>query len=394
MNKLDQSSALMALNAVADRLTGEPSEGFYGRGIVICAGGMLYFTCAWVCINMLRALGCQLPVELWYLGPREVNDSMKALIEPLGVKCVDGYEIRKVHPARILNGWELKPYAIIHSKFREVLFLDADNVPVVDPEPLFATNQFRDHGAIFWPDFGRLGGDRKIWQLTGIEYRDEPEFETGQIVVDKVRCWDALQLTMWMNENSDFWYQYIHGDKETFHMAWRKLKIAYAMPTRGIDRLRGTMCQHDFESRRVFQHRNLAKWSLDANRHVPGFEHEDQCLQFLTQLRNYHRNLAGVPPFDARVGAKLAGQRRLYKRIGYDQRAIRFESDGTVSEGCARLEKYWRILEDSERSRLEIWGDDGLTAEMTLVENSVDTWRGAWKIHERMPVEIAPITPP
>ena len=38
-------------------------------------------------------------------------------------------------------------------------------------------------------------------------YRDEPEFESGQIVLDKKRCFSALSLAMWFNEYSDFWYQ-------------------------------------------------------------------------------------------------------------------------------------------------------------------------------------------
>ena len=61
--------------------------------------------------------------------------------------------------------------------------------------------------------------------------RDEPAFETGQIVVDKRRCWAELQLTMHFNEWSDFYYQHVHGDKETFHLAWRKLELPFAMET-------------------------------------------------------------------------------------------------------------------------------------------------------------------
>src|SRR5207302_1106010 len=102
---------------------------FQGRGIVICGGGLNYFTCAWVCISMLRRLGCDLPIELWHLGGKELDDRMKTLVARLGVRCVDGCKVRKKFPARILRGWELKPYAILHSSFREVLLLDADNVP-------------------------------------------------------------------------------------------------------------------------------------------------------------------------------------------------------------------------------------------------------------------------
>ncbi|MBI3880442.1 MAG: hypothetical protein HY301_10320 [Verrucomicrobia bacterium] len=128
--------------------------GYEGRGVVIVGGGSLFFTCAWVCIKMLRRAGCQLPVELWHLGPDELDDRMKELVAPPGVRCVDAFEVRKKHPARVLKGWELKPYAILHSRFKEVLYLDADNVPVRDPEYLFASREFQETGALFWPDVG------------------------------------------------------------------------------------------------------------------------------------------------------------------------------------------------------------------------------------------------
>jgi hypothetical protein len=189
-----------------------------------------------------------------------MTDEMRALVQPLDVRCVDGYEVRRSHPARILNGWELKPYAIIHSRFREVLLLDADNVVVVDPTYLFEDAEYKQTGSLFWSDRGRLGRDRKIWQLTGVPFIDEPEFETAQILVDKVKCWRELQLTMWFNEYSDFWYRHVHGDKETFHFAWRRMSSPYAMPGRPLHSLHHTLCHHDLSGKRVFQHRGGAKW--------------------------------------------------------------------------------------------------------------------------------------
>jgi len=49
------------------------------------------------------------------------------------VFLVDATRVRERHPVRILNGWELKVYALLHSRFREVLLLDAYHVPVADP---------------------------------------------------------------------------------------------------------------------------------------------------------------------------------------------------------------------------------------------------------------------
>jgi Mannosyltransferase putative len=272
--------------------------GYRGKGIVICGGGRKYFPPAWVCINMLRRLGCKLPIELWHLGPGEMNDSMREWVRPLGVRCVDARAVSLEKPARRLFGWEVKPYAIIHSRFREVLFLDADNVPLVNPEFLFETPEYREMGAIFWPDRGPVEPEKSIWEISRVPYRHEPSFESGQIVVDKSRCWHELQVTMWMNEHSDYFYKQFHGDKETFHFAWRKLERPYAMPAHKLEDLQGVMCQHDFDGRRIFQHRSACKYTFSGfNRMVPGLLLQEECLEHVAELRpRWQEMLAASEP--------------------------------------------------------------------------------------------------
>ena len=265
----------------AARSSADPDS---GRGIVICAGGEKYFTCAWVCVRMLRELGCKLPIEFWHLGPEEMTEEMKTLVKPFGVRSVDAHAVRREKPVRILKGFELKCYSILHSSFREVLLLDADNVPVLNPEYLFDAPEYQDNGAIFWPDLGCMSPKKDIWKITGVPYRKEFEFESGQLVVDKRRCWRALNLAMHYNEHSDFYYDHVYGDKETFHFAFRKAGKDYAMPSRGIKQLDGALCQHDFAGKRVFQHR-IKKWSLDSNSATPGFLFEKECIEFLDDLK-------------------------------------------------------------------------------------------------------------
>src|SRR5438093_7450469 len=278
-------NAQMACERYLQTIPEYPGQ-YRGRGIVICGGGVRYFTNAWVCINMLRRLGCRLPVQLWHLGPREREMKIKALLAQLGVECVDASRVRQKHPVRKLGGWELKPYAILHCPFEEVLLLDADNVPVVNPECLFQTPQYEATGAIFWPDYGREARAQPVWRSCRLRRPREPEFESGQILLDKRRCWKALRLCGWFNENSDFYYRYLHGDKETFHLAFRKLKKSYALVKKPIYSVRGTMCQHDFQGNRIFQHRNTDKWNLLlANKRVPGFRYEAQCRKFVKQLQ-------------------------------------------------------------------------------------------------------------
>jgi hypothetical protein len=115
-----------------------------------------------------------------------------------------------------------------------------------------------------------------------------------------------MQLTMHLNEHSDFYYNFIHGDKETFHMAWRMLGQEYAMVPWPVHQLHATMCQHDFEGNRLFQHRNLAKWVAPPgeNRRIDGFEREDLCLSFLAELAD-SPDSTGRP--DRAGGAEGAG---------------------------------------------------------------------------------------
>jgi len=378
----------------------ETAPDWQGRGIVICGGGARYFLCAWVCINMLRKQGCHLPVELWHLNDAEMNDTMRTLVEPLGVTCINAQEVRKLHAARILNGWEIKAFALLHSAFREVLLLDADNVPVVDPAFLFETRQFTETGAIFWPDFSRLEPSRSIWGLAGVTYRDEPEFESGQIVLDKARCFRPLSLAMWFNEYSDFWYRHIHGDKETFHIAWRRLDAPYAMPERGIDALPCTMCQHDFNGRRIFQHRNMAKWSLRGNPRIPGFSQEPECLSFIEQLAPYWTRIASVSgyspagrsPEEIQTAQELIGQRWHYERVGHDRRQMLFQPDGTIGEGGAKMEVFWDIGQEEGLSSLKIQSDEALTCRLIRTRGGV--WQGRWENFERMPVLLVPADMP
>jgi len=234
---------------------------------------------------MLRYLGVKLPIEMWSLNSRETDAQMRRLVAPLGVRCVNAAVVRKRKPARILRGWELKPYSILHSRFQEVLFLDADNVPVADPTSLFRSKQYRQSGAIFWPCYKTLPPEYAIWKICRVPFQKEAEFETGQIVVDKSRCWKALNLTMHLNENSDFYYPHTAGDRETFHMAWRMLGQDYAMVSTPIETLDGAACQHDFSGRRLFQHRHMEKWKLnEPNQLVPGFKLEDRCFEYLDEL--------------------------------------------------------------------------------------------------------------
>jgi hypothetical protein len=380
----------------------------------MAAGGPRHFTNAWVTLQVLRRLlGCTLPVQLWYLGPAEMSPTMIDLLKPLDVECVDAHVVRQHYPVRRLGGWECKPFAILHSPFREVLWLDADNTPLVDPSFLFAEPAYERTGAIFWPDLSSLPPDNPIWAICRVPWRDEPEFESGQIVLDKARCWAALQLTMHLNEWSDLYYQHVYGDKETFHLAWRMLDQLYAMPIRPPRRAIGywsqapatdggcwTQFQHDLAGREVFHHRTSSgKWNLlGENLRFEGFPFDAFCLEALTELRARWDGRVGPAPRPSRPARTepeiVAASPFCYVRRATDERLLELLPDHTIGQGSAAAERSWRLEpgQSSDQASagpvLVLEGEYGAICRLALDADGV--WRGRWLQFEQMPIELIP----
>lgn len=278
---VNERNALAKVEDFLARLPANFALQVHGRGIVVCAGGERMLRCAWVCIGMLRRAGCRLPVEIWHLNEAEVEPETQQHFRVMDVKFVNAEHVRRRHPVRILNAWELKPYALLHSSFEEVLLLDADNVPLYDPSALFSAEAYLDTGTVFWPDGEPLSATNPLWQILRLSPSLHSAFESGQILLHKKKCWRELNLTVFLNEHSDFFYSHVHGDKDTFHLAWRLLDRPYTLMPFAIVRLLGTICQHDFDGRRLFQHRNFSKWDGEAP--IAGFSQEEACWQLLHQ---------------------------------------------------------------------------------------------------------------
>ncbi len=195
---------------------------------------------------------------------------------------------------------------------------------------------------------------------------------------------------MHYNDRSDFYYQHIHGDKDTFRFAFRRLGKSYSMPEHPIHALDGTMCQHDFRGRRVFQHRNMDKWKLDgSNPTVADFWFEAECRGFLSELRGLWSGRAywNAEPDDneAAVRARVAGKIYRYTRVGYDERTLELREDGRVGEGAAERERLWSINTIDGEVVLTLLGENSTTGHLRADDG---VWKGRWLHCERMPIEL------
>lgn len=372
-----------------------------GKGIVTCAGGNKFFSCAWVQISILRYFGCDLPVEVWYNGRAEMDKNMAILLESLkNVRVVNAQDIVKTlpKPPRRLNGWELKPFSILHSSFREVLFMDADCLPAMNPSYLFNDTTYRNTGAIFWPDLPP--SDRKewlppvVWENCGLAYRDEVDFETGQMLINKDVCWKAINLTMWCNEHSDYFYKFVYGDKSTFHLAWRGCGLNYGLP-RACGWKHPAIIQHDMQGKILFLHCCRGKEMIATGQKMtklPSYNLPIDAWNVLTKLwTGQIYDFYDQTGEEKRMAKTLAGSYDYKRSVDPGGREIHLLGNGTIGLGSAACEKRWSVRIFDGTPTIVITGEAHKGTEigmMFLTQDEDGVWRGKWEAHEKCDVEL------
>ncbi|KAI1495439.1 mannosyltransferase putative-domain-containing protein [Biscogniauxia marginata] len=207
-----------------------------GRGIVLTAGDN---QAPWLLttIYSFQKLGCKLPIEVMYLGESDLGDDYRAELEALpGVTTRDISQMVN-DEGWTLAGWAVKPFAILLSSFREVIFIDADSLFFKDPETLFEDSDYRRTGALFFRDRVFLPESKKRW-LQQVMPKPVPKLakqsswwtgesghmqESGVIVIDKWRHFVAMLLICRFNgserdtrDGKEGVYDMMYGDKETF----------------------------------------------------------------------------------------------------------------------------------------------------------------------------------
>ena len=188
-------------------------------------------------------------------------------------------------------------------RFDEVLLLDADNFAVRDPTYLFDTAEYSASGAIFWPDYWRPGNnvfhvepESLLWELTGVDFVDMFEQESGQLLVNRRRHAAALDMLMYYARPGNILYRYnlVYGDKDLFRLAWMRVGAPFHMIEHpagwaGQKRAMGfcgmTMVQHDPVGQVLFMHRNAFKVSEAENSHQRVW---DMLVEFVNpDIRKY-----------------------------------------------------------------------------------------------------------
>lgn len=251
------------------------TENDEARGIVMIAYPKVVAG-TYAIVRTLRFLGCALPVEVW-IDPTEMTAKHSTVVELVKyynvvVRVIEDPNASKFHA---------KPYAIYHSRFESVLWLDSDNIPVRDPTYMFETPEFIKYGAIFWPDFWRpaigtpfnVHQQSALWTLLDMPFTNMFEQESGQFLLNRSRSHVALSKLMFYSSHmprliTD--WRLVWGDKDLFRLAWLNTSTPFYM-VQHLVALGGlyqedekffcgvSMIQRDPQGDILFMHRNQAK---------------------------------------------------------------------------------------------------------------------------------------
>jgi len=269
---------------------------------------------------------------------------------------------------------------------------------VRNPEFLFNTDLYRQTGSLFWQDVPNHTLQQSYlkdvaWELLDLPFRDEPPFESGQLLIDKRRCWRPLELTLHLNEHSDYYYSAFFGDKDTFHLAWHKLEQEYSLnphPPAVLDN-HIVLIQFDPKGKRLFQHRCNAKWTLTKkNMRIRGFVYEEECLRFLKELRSSWSQDFGDSSF-------TPAEQNAFDEI-VSNNTFRVHLDGQEVDVCVfhsnltltvKDKAYgWKIEEDHKGNTVLIFTADGGGRLCFLRKTPQGSWAGRWRYAEGSSVEL------
>lgn len=217
---------------------------YEGKGIVTCAGSKVTLYNFYFLIKTLRQHN-NIPVECWHLPTEIISDKLKDFYKSFNVTFITDENFK-------LGGWELKSHAVLHSKLKEILFLDSDNLVNFDIQEILDEEQDQ-----FWSDFGFLHKNLEIYKFLDMEPKILKCFEAGQFKINKETSWKALNFCNWINQNSSFFYrQKIYGDKDTFNLAWNKYNTPFILH-KDMKKEKGIFIQ-DYKGKK-FYHQSFSK---------------------------------------------------------------------------------------------------------------------------------------
>ena len=194
LSEAEVHATRIAHTEVVRNIAPYPLDLFSGRGVVMLAGGH-YSEFAATGLGMLREVGSKLPVEVWMKDSTEEKEGWCDELKKEGMACRKLSDYMDMSALKHPYAWKI--FTMLFSSFKELMFLDADNMPLKNPDYLFDMEKYRSTGVILWPDYWKNTGSPWLPYVVGISdersdvllTRTLKTVESGQLVWDKQRHW-------------------------------------------------------------------------------------------------------------------------------------------------------------------------------------------------------------
>ncbi|WVQ95170.1 hypothetical protein IAU59_002264 [Kwoniella sp. CBS 9459] len=260
------------------------------RGIIFTGGEGKTLARLKLSLHMLRhVLHTELPIEIYHF-PDEMQDEAEreALISEYDVRLK---EVSGKRPDG--KSWHIKNAAFLASEFTEFLYMDSDNIPLIDPATLFESIEYQQSGSVFWADLNKDHPDNAIFRIVGKTCTDDHwPAEAGQLLFDK-RGNNGLNLAILhlsnhMMQNPDMYGFLSYGDKDTFRFSFYALGLPYQQASKLFASAGGYQTENG-ESSLDFCGHSMIQWALTppSALHDPSY-HPPPA--FLHTILAKHRN--------------------------------------------------------------------------------------------------------
>ena len=222
------------------------------RGIVISLGKSHFRYFAHLMQNIRTVLKSKLPIQVVYAGDSDLPENYRTALLTLfpDIELLDIFTVFNDSTLNLGEGtWALKPFAVLASKFEQVISVDADAVFLQPPEVILDSHTgYLSTGALFFHD-------RLLWQNVFLErarwWRAEmsnanrtasetllksrvwtegyaEEADSGVLLLDKRRLpvVTGLLHVCWQNSEAvreQITYRQTYGDKESW---WFGLELS------------------------------------------------------------------------------------------------------------------------------------------------------------------------
>ncbi|KAL8649250.1 MAG: hypothetical protein Q9210_004513 [Variospora velana] len=350
--------------SVVQGLPDYPRKAFAGRGIAILAGGR-YSEFAATTLSMIRLTESSLPVEIWMKDRSEEKAGWCDDLLTQGAVCRFISDYMADMSAFSIH-YQLKAPVIMFSTFAEVLYLDSDNIPVVNPDAVFEAPLYIETGAVLWPDYWRSSESPYTPFITGrdsVKATAVPGFQSvdaGQMLWNKEKHWKGLCLSAYYNYfGPNYFYTLFTqggpgwGDKDTFPTALRALGaywtlVSHRLQTQRYDDGTGhgmgsgmAMMQadpaHGEEFRSLFLHSNFVKLS-------PRRLMCTECVEDASALSAQQRLEGKRVIFK---GSIVNHDSPIYSQLRYGKRLFATKAEDELNDmGKLDTEKdIWRVME-------------------------------------------------